>query len=57
MLRFGKPRFVSKGGYGVCISKPEGIGKGMLSEIQAYYSAFEEATQAEDFCAEYNGKR
>lgn len=52
-----KPRFVSKGGYGVCISKPEGIGKGMLSEIQAYYSAFEEATQAEDFCAEYNGKK
>lgn len=52
-----KPYFTSKSGYNVCVSKPEGIGKGMLSEIQAYYSAFEEATQAEDFCAEYNGKK
>ncbi len=54
---YEKPGFVSKGGSGVCISKPEGIGNGMLSEIQAYYSAFEEAAQAEDFCAEYNGKK
>lgn len=52
-----KPYFTSKGGYNVCVSKPEGIGKGMLSGIQAYYSAFEEAAQAEDFCAEYNGKK
>lgn len=51
------PGFISGSGYGVCISKPEGIGKGMLSEIQAYYSAFEQAAQAADFCAEYNGKR
>ena len=51
------PCFTSGSGLGVCISKPEGIGKEMLSGIQTYYSAFEAAAQADDFCTEYNGQK
>lgn len=52
-----KPYFASDGGYTLSVSKPEGIGKGMLEEIQGYYSAFERAAQSEDFCTEYNGRK
>ncbi len=52
-----QPYFLSGSGFGICVSKPEGIGKSMLSEIQTYYSAFEKAAQAKDFCAEYNGQK
>ena len=51
------PCFASGSGLGVCISKPEGIGKEMLNGIKTYYSAFEAAAQADDFCAEYNGQK
>lgn len=51
------PYFVSDGGMGVGVSKPEGIGNGMLEEIQGYYSAFEKSAQSADFCTEYNGKK
>lgn len=54
---FEEPYFVSEGGRGVGVSKPEGIGKGMLDEIREYYSAFEKAARSEDFCAEYKGKK
>lgn len=52
-----QPCFTSEGGNSVCISKPEGIGKGMLEEIQGYYSAFERAAKSKDFCTVYKGKR
>lgn len=52
-----KPRFVSKGGYGVCISKPEGIGKGMLSEIQAYFLPLRKRRRQRTFAPNITEKR
>ena len=51
------PYFKSERGSNVCVSKPEGIGKGMLDEISSYYSAFENAALSTDFCSQYNGKK
>ncbi len=52
-----QPYFISGNGFGIGISKPEGIGKSMLNEIQTYYLTFEKAAQADDFCTEYNGQK
>ena len=51
-----EPYFKSERGSNVRVSKPEGIGKGMLDEISSYYSAFEKAAFSSDFCAQYNGQ-
>lgn len=49
--------FVSDGGYSVSVSSPEGIGKGMLTEINRYYSDFEKAALSSDFSAIINGHK
>lgn len=51
------PYFVSDGGYSVSVSSPEGIGKGMLTEINRYYSDFEKAALSSDFSAIINGHK
>ena len=52
-----EPYFVSDGGYSVSVSSPEGIGKGMLTEINRYYSDFEKAALSSDFSAIINGHK
>lgn len=52
-----EPYFVSDGGYSVSVSSPEGIGKGMLTEINRYYSDFEKAALSSDFFAIINGHK
>ena len=52
-----EPYFVSDGGYSVSVNSPEGIGKGMLTEINRYYSDFEKAALSSDFFAIINGHK
>ncbi len=49
--------FTTKKGLIVSVSKPEGIGKGMLSGIKSYYCAYENAIYSEDFCSQYDGQK
>lgn len=49
--------FTSQKGTAVSVSKPEGIGKEMLSGIKNYYSAYENAIYSEDFCSQYDGQK
>ena len=48
--------FMTKKGSYICIDTPEVLSEDMLSSIQGYYQAFENALFSEDFCTTYEGQ-
>lgn len=48
--------FETTNGSRICVDTPEVLSEEMLSSVQGYYQAFEDALFADDFCTVYNGE-